>query len=186
MMNADTRRRVLVEDVLETEARAPDAPRVGEVLDARHPVLQGRARVAWREVDDDVREAWLPCLQGLAVREGDRVLLQTAANWPEPLVTGVIDGFARRPEAPAREGARLALQADETLVVTAADEQPLLEVQQRPEGVRVRLLRDDVDVDLPGRLRLVAAELELRASAGDVTIAAGDDVVVTGEVIRLN
>lgn len=180
--------RVLVDEVLAPD-HAPEqaaATLVGEVLDDRHPVLQGRARVRWQDRSGHTVEQWLACLQGLTVRAGDRVLLQSAANWPEPLLIGVIDGFARRPEAPAREAARLELAADEAVTVTGADEQPLLELRQTEAGVRVKLLREDVDVELPGRLCLSAAELELRANAGDVTIAASDDVEVKGEAVRLN
>jgi hypothetical protein len=168
--------RVLLEDLIDAEPAADRAaPLVGEVLDARHPVLQGRAQVRWHDAVGTVHEAWLPCLQGVTVRTRDRVLLQQPANWPELLVVGVVDGFATRPAPPTSEAARLQLQADETLTVTGADEQPLLEIQPTGTGCRVRLLREDVDLELPGRLQLSARELTLRATAGDVTIDASDD-----------
>lgn len=159
---------------------------VGEVLDARHPVLQGRVQVRWQAAGADVQTAWLPCLQGITVRRRDRVLLQQAANWPDLLVVGVVDGFAQRPRGETVEAARLQLLADETLTVTAADEQPLLEIQQSETGTRIRLLREDIDIELPGRLQLSARQLDLQATGGSVTIAASDDVKVSGEVIRLN
>ncbi len=186
-MSNERQTRVLFDEVLTDETvPAPPVALVGEVVDQRHPVLQGRARVRWQDPVGEDHEQWLACLQGLVVRGGDRVMIQAAANWPEPVVTGVIDGFARRPDQPAREAARLELAADEAVTVTGQDEQPLLELRQTQDGVRVRLLREDVDVELPGRLCLRADELELRASAGGVTIAASDDVVVEGEAVRLN
>lgn len=186
-MSAKPEARVLLEDLVESETpAAPAGPLVGEVLEAEHPTLQGRARVRWSDDRGEKEEAWLPCLQGLTVRARDRVLVQRASNWPEAIVVGVLDGFARRPEAPVREAARLRLRADETLTVSGEDEQPLLELRQEAQGTRVRLLREDVDVEMPGRLRLAARELELRARSGDVRIRASDDVRVDGEAIRLN
>jgi hypothetical protein len=50
--------------------------------------------------------AWLPTLHGIPVREGDRVLVTQPSNAPEPVVVGVIDGFAPLPE-PQRDVAPL-------------------------------------------------------------------------------
>src|SRR5690606_19084982 len=65
---------------------------VGEVVDVKHPTLYGRVRVRWQDLEGQTFEKWLPTLQGLPVRVADRVLLMRAANWPEQVVTGVIDG----------------------------------------------------------------------------------------------
>ena len=71
-------------------------PCMGECVDDRHPTLQGRVRVRWTDATGGPRDRWVPTLQGVAVREGDRVLLVTMAHEDEPVVTGVIDGFAAR------------------------------------------------------------------------------------------
>lgn len=128
----------------------------------------------------------MPTLQGLVVREGDRVLLMHAGNYPEPLVMGVVDGFARRPEPERAGGPSIELARDESLRITTKDGEPLLEVHPSLNGPVVRLLKSDVELELPGRLRLSAAAIELDAREGNVAIKAHDDVVVEGEIIHLN
>ena len=131
-------------------------------------------------------ERWLPTLYRLPVREADRVLVAWAANWDEPVVIGVIDGFARRPEVPAREGASLTLAADECLRVRSQDGAELVEVRQEEEGPVVRLLEPGVDVEVPGAFRVRADAIRLEARKGAVEVEATDDVIVRGEIVRLN
>lgn len=157
---------------------------VGEVIADKHPSLVGRVRVRWPD-GDEVREAWVPTLQGLAVRVRDRVLVMQPAGLPEPLVTGVLDGFTRR-EPQTRTGAELSLKSDETLRVCDEAGNPLIEIQGTAEGPVVRLLSETSDIELPGKLRLKAKSLELEALAGPVKIKASDDVLVEGEIINLN
>lgn len=182
----------------EPESQEPDAPErrdlphdpsgclVGTCTEERHPTLQGRIRVRWSELGEVEREVWLPTLQSLAIRQGDRVLIQHPRNWPEPVVTGVVDGFATRPEVEAREAAHLELKADEAVELRGPDGTPLLELRPGPAGPVLRILGDDLDVDMPGRLRLRAGNLQFVARKGSVRIQASDDVVVEGEVIKLN
>ena len=120
------------------------------------------------------------------MRAGDRVLLLQPANHDEPVVAGVLDGFARRPDPAHAEAARLALRSDEAVRVEGVDGQPLLELFQSDAGPVVRLLQADVHVELPGALRLDAEQITLRARAGSVEIEASDDVNVRGEVVNLN
>lgn len=159
---------------------------VGTCTDERHPDLQGRIRVRWSELGEAEREAWLPTLQSLPVRQGDRVLIQHARNWPEPVVTGVVDGFATRPEADARPAGHLELKPDEGIEIRSPDGTTLLELRAGPSGPVLRILAEDLDVDIPGRLRLRAGVLELVARRGPVRVEASDDVVLEGEVIKLN
>lgn len=70
---------------------------VGECLNARRPTLCGRVLVRRVLPQGEGEESWLPTLQGSVVREGDPVLLLHAANWTEPIVVGVVDGFAAAP-----------------------------------------------------------------------------------------
>jgi hypothetical protein len=67
---------------------------VGECLDTRHPSLAGRVLVHWSLYTGPGGSAWLPTLHGIPVCAGDRVLLTQPSNAPEPIVLGVIDGFA--------------------------------------------------------------------------------------------
>lgn len=159
---------------------------VGEIVAVGHPTLRGRVRARWQDLDGQTFERWLPTLHGLPVRVADRVLLTRASNWREHIVTGVIDGFAARPEHPRETRAALALERDEAVRVQAADGTPLIEVFQAEEGPVVRLLAPDVEIELRGALRVRAESIELEATRGQARIAASDDVIVEGEVIRLN
>jgi hypothetical protein len=158
---------------------------LGEVLDARHPTLVGRVLVRWTTPTGE-RERWLPTLQGLPVRAADRVLMLHPANASECIVVGVVDGFAKRPEVERSTAAQLEIQRDEAVRVTGIDGRPIVEIHQGDEGPVVRLLHEDVNLQLPGKLRIQAKGLELAADQGPVKITATDDVVVKGEVIHLN
>jgi hypothetical protein len=158
---------------------------LGRCARDRHPTLQGRVEVTW-EHEGREETAWLPVLQSVTVRTGDRVLVQRVANWREPVVTGVVDGFARRPDPAKRVAAALDLEADEVMEIRGPDGTPLAELRAGPEGPVLQVVSDDLDLDVPGRLHLRAGALHLEAREGSVEIRAGDDVVVKGEVIHLN
>lgn len=165
---------------------ATSAPVVAECLRTDHPTLTGRALVRIQEADGSSAELWLPMLQGLAVRPADRVLVLIPANHAEAVVVGVLDGFALRPEPRRETSATIALQSDERLLVTAANGQALLEVHLSDTGPVVRLLQPDVDVDIPGELRVRAKAVRLEAKMGSVEVKAHDDVVLRGETVKLN
>ncbi|MGE0792216.1 MAG: hypothetical protein AB7S26_41470 [Sandaracinaceae bacterium] len=159
---------------------------VGEVVDTKHPTLTGRVRVRWTDLDGHLYEKWLATLMGLPVRVGDRVLMTRPANYPERVVTGVLDGFSRRPEVERASAATLELQRDEALRVTSARGQALLEVYEDERGPVVKLLTGDVDLEMQGALRVRASAIELEATQGQAKITASDDVVVKGETVHLN
>ena len=163
----------------------PGAPVVGEVVDARHPTLIGRVLVRCAVASGEV-ERWVPTLQGLPVRVGDRVLLVQPVNWAEPVVTGVVDGFAQRPEAARATAARLELARDEKIQVTTPEGAPVLELSQSEGKTTVRLLDPDVDLERPGKLRVGAKSIELAARQGDVRITAAEEVNVLAETVNLN
>jgi hypothetical protein len=160
-------------------------PRVAECVDARHPTLVGRVLVRWASGDERT-ELWAPTLQGLVVREGDRVLLLEAAGADEPVVIGVVDGFRRRDEAPRSAGPSVELKADEMLQVVTEAGDTLLEIARNADGPVIRLLQRDTQVELPGKLCIRADQIELRARRGGVQIEATDDIVVRGETVHLN
>jgi hypothetical protein len=159
---------------------------VAECLDDRHPTLTGRVLVEWSTPDGDERERWVPVLQGLSIRVADRVLLMRPANFEEPVVTGVLDGFTQRP-APSREAsASVEIKRDEAVRVCGEDGEELIEMYQGEAGPVVRLLQEDVDLELPGAFRLKASRIELEAARESVDVTARDDVNVDGEIINLN
>ena len=159
---------------------------VGECTDDRHPTLMGRVRVRWSAGNGETCEQWVPALHGLTIREADRVLLQHPSNWPEPIVVGVVDGFAVRPETARVPGPQISLAGYEALCISTVDGAKLLEVYHDESGPVVRLLQEDVHLDLPGKLHIDAKSIELEAKMGGITIKAKDDVVVQGEMIDLN
>ena len=140
----------------------------------------------WQDLEGQTFEKWLPALQSLPVRVADRVLMVLAANWPEPVVTGVIDGFARRPEPERDTAARIELERDEAVRIRSASGEDLVEVFEEETGPVVRLLRDEIDLDLSGKLRVRAKSIELTAKEGQARIEASDDVIVQGETVHLN
>lgn len=175
-----------MESELEGTRHRPGEPIVGECIDDRHPSLKGRYRVAWKDERGKAREVWLPGLQGLAIRKGDRVLLVSPSNWLEPIIVGCVDGFVPRPERERQPAATLTLKPDEKLRIESDDGEPLVEVYQGEQGPVVRLNTDDAEIDIKGRLKLSARSIELNAKMGEVEIDAHDDVVIKGEAIHLN
>jgi hypothetical protein len=158
---------------------------VGVCVDDRHPTHLGRALIRWNTAGAD-GDAWLPVLQNVVVRRGDQVLLSQPMNGPEPVVIGVVDGFAHRPPPPERAAAALTLQGDEVLRIEDTSGRPLIEVRAGADGPTVRLLRDNLAIEVQGKLAFSAQAIRMEARQGAVEIAAADDVCVRGEVIHLN
>jgi hypothetical protein len=159
---------------------------VGECIDAKHPSIVGRIRVRIADAEGKKHDEWVPCLHRLAVRQGDRVLIEHPVNWPEPIVVGVVDGFAMRPVAPMIPGPTVYLNNDESVRIEANDGQELIEVFQGESGPVVRLLKDDVNLEVKGRFSINAQRIDLGADKGKVRIKAFDDVEVEGRLIKLN
>ncbi len=155
----------------------------------RHPVLQGRVEVRWEALDtqgEGEERRWVPVLRNVAVRKDDRLLLLHPVGWDEPIVVGVVDGYRRRPEPGPEEGPTLELRADEALTILGAEGSPLIRVRQTGEGPEIRLLESTARLHLPEDLELSARSVKLQAREGEVRIEAHDDVVVRGEMIKLN
>jgi hypothetical protein len=162
---------------------------VGECLDTHHPHLPHRVFVQARDRDGVPVCAWLPVLDHLRVRVGAKVLLSKPDNWPEPVVVGVLLGLERpaeRRESVASEGPSLRLELGQALVITGPDAQPLLQVSATADGPKVELFQADVEVDLPGCVRIGADRIELHSRAGGVDIRSEGDTIVRSRVIRLN
>jgi hypothetical protein len=114
-------------------AAEPPPPLVGDCVGARHPFLGGRVHVRWHD-GGDPKEAWLASLQGLDVREGDRLILQRPANTSEWIVTGVVErlGAGREPARPTT----LTLRPGESVAIRASDGTPLVTIGDAPHGER--------------------------------------------------
>jgi hypothetical protein len=159
---------------------------VGECVDAHHPVLQGRVLIRWKDIHGKIESRWLATLQNLPVREKDRVLLVKPGNWNEMIVTGVIDGFAKRPEIERFSAGLMRLQNDEKIQVIGQNGKEILDIYQADTGPIIRVLQGDCAVEFPGKFKLTADSIELEAGAGPINIKASDDVRINGEMIHLN
>jgi len=183
---ADEPRELLLDLIAASSAAVPGrrpGVTVGECVADRHPQLPGRALI--RVVDAGAsNEQWMACLVHSVVRCGDRVLLLHPGNWPEPVVIGVLDGLAQR-SAPLTTAAAIDLRRDEQIEIRDHTGTPLVTIVPTAAGPVLRLASADQRLEIAGRLVIAAEAVELRAREG-MTIAAGGDVVVSGEEIKLN
>lgn len=164
----------------------PEGHVVATCTEERHPSLTGRIRVRCEDARGCVHENWVATLQGLNARVSDRVLVLKLPHQPDAIAVGVVDGFNRRPETPRLVAQTLEMKRDEALQVNAENGQPLLQIVRNQQGPVIRLLQADTQVELPGKLRITADAIEMRARAGAVRIDAADDVEIVGEAIHLN
>lgn len=161
------------------------APFLGFCVDTHHPEGRGRALIRWT-ARERAEERWLPCLQSLALREGDRVMVTALSNFDEPIVIGVLDGCSSHPPAPAGSNRSIELRGDERLRVHGADGTPLVEVYAAAGGPVVQLLSSGLALRVSGQLALDADSIALRSHGGPVLIDASDDVEINGARVRLN
>jgi hypothetical protein len=159
---------------------------VGECLEPEHPTLTGRAKISWEGERGGRDERWLAMVQGLVLRRGDRVLIQRPANFDDPLVTGVVDGLRQRERYEAPDSPSLRLKGDQSLTITGESGAPLFSVYEGSSGPVIRLLTKDLEIEVEGRLRMNAEEIELVARRGSVGLKASDDVILQGEMVKLN
>lgn len=165
----------------------PDTPLVAVCVDDRHPDLVGRVKVVWRPTPEAAEvERWVPALQSIVVRRGDRVVLLHPTNTDEPVVMGVVDGFARRADPEPVRSPTVELPHDEALRVVDRAGRPLLEIRSGRDGAELRLVDDQVALRVGGRFRIEAGSIEMRATEGGVDVEASDDVKIRGEVVKLN
>ncbi|KWE57281.1 hypothetical protein WL77_31400 [Burkholderia ubonensis] len=185
-------RRLFEKDILSDSSppveRAESATLIGEVTDTHHPDAMGLIRVKWSMQDGNTCEHWLECVDGVKPGIGDRVVLQSAANWPEHLITGLLKRKGRgEPVEPIVEPAVvLALEPDKCVQVSDASGCPLLQVRASPDGPVVTLLNRNVNIEVAGKLRLSAQTLELEGGRGGVDIRTEADTVVRSRYVRLN
>lgn len=151
----------------------------------QHPTLIGRVRCSLSRERGAI-EVWVPCVQSVRPRAGDRVLLVRPGGSAEPLAVGIVDGFRRRAELEPRASHARRLRVDEVVRIEGDDGQPLLEVRAGEGGAVVRLLSKDIAMEAAGALRIEAESVAIVARQGGVELRASDDVKLAGEHIHLN
>jgi len=159
---------------------------IAQVIVETHPITPGRVLVTGNTSNQSSFECWLAAVQSLEIRAGDRVCIQQPSNFPEPIVTGVLDSVHRKPVMAHRTGAELSLRADETLRVKDQDGNPLLDIKHEHDGSVVQLHTTMSALDMPGAFRLIADTVEIDARQGEMKLAASGDIHMDGEVINLN
>lgn len=161
---------------------------IGEVIDTHHPDLRGLIFVRWVNETGESSERWLKRVRGPMPRKGDRVLLEQPLNWPEKLVTAVLDDpICGEPVVENGEaGQTLELQQNQCLRITDAHHNPIVELYSSSQGPVVRLMNANVNLEVPGKLRFQADTIELEAGRGGVDIRTDADTVVRSRFIRLN
>ncbi len=167
---------------------------VGKCLDDHHPERSGVSLIAFPgEESDSIQEAWLESLSGVRVRRSDRVLLAQPLHWPVPIIFGVLGASGADSSADSsvsgfevRDNNVIVLKGDSPIQVVAHDGRKLVEIGKSLNGPTIRICQRDAAIQLPGKLSIAAAELLLRSHGGDVRIEADQEVVVQGDLIRLN
>lgn len=174
-----------VDATLGTATLREPGPLVGSVVDDRNPSFGGRVLVRY-DRDGAPVEHWLPVLHGAAVRFADTVLLVAPRNWCEPLVVGVVDGFSDPPKAVGAIIHTLELRPDELVEVRDSGGRVLLRIREADHAPVLSLAHTDVDLEIAGRLRVRAENLELAALRGALEIGASDDIAIRGEIIQFD
>ena len=70
--------------------------------------------------------------------------------------------------------------------VVTHDGRKLVEIGKSMNGPTIRICQRDAAINLPGSLSISAGELKLFSHTGDVRINADKEVVIEGDLIRLN
>jgi hypothetical protein len=175
----------------ELERRPQDPPAgnvlvVGDVLDTHHPTLPGRILVRWLDDALVTQEDWLEPERHLSLVKGDRVLVTRPAGWREWIVTGAL---GRRPAAAATMGPAietLRLGPGEGLMIEGHDGTPLVTLHQGPQGPRLEVSSDSLEISARKTLKLSAHTIELISDDGGIELRTAGDTVVRGRFIRLN
>lgn len=167
------------------KTRAPSTL-IGMCMDNHHPSLSGRCLIRWTDASKKPQEKWLPCIRDVKPQRHDRVLLQQPGNWFEPLVCGILDGLAGPEDHTPKTGPAIRLEKNKAIHVVDSGDNPVLQIEQGEHGPVLRLLNDDLNIEVKGRLRFSAKDIQMAARRGEIRIKAKDDVHVKGEMIHLN
>jgi len=191
------------------------AAMVGECVDDCHPEWCDHFMVAYNDTKGESFRQWLPGLLGLEIRRGDLVLIAKPINWAIPIITGILPASplssnsvfspwelksatqeldpsepepqkTQRSTFEIRPNNTVALTGESPIQVVTHNGRKLVEIGMAANGPTIRICERDAAIDLPGKLAITAGELQLKSRSGDLKIEADHDVVVQGDLIRLN
>jgi len=137
-----------IESSIILEHRVAESLLVGRVLENLSPMNPAQATIRWRTSDGQLHERTLTVLKGVAVTAGDLVLLQRPSNWPEWMVTQVVESLNE-----------LSLPAVPEVVVDGKRVQI-----EGTEEVVLRCGKASITLHSNGRLVIRGAYIESRAS----------------------
>jgi hypothetical protein len=172
----------------------PQETIVGCCLDDAHPEKIRRYQIAFTNQQGFGEKRWLEAVQGVSVKRLDRVLLVRVRHLPEPIILASLgrDDDQKTPEEPkhsdleVRGNNTVVLHGETPIQIVTHEGRKLAEIGKNRHGPCIRVCQKDMKLDLPGKLSLEAGEIELKARKGDVRIEAEQEVIVEGELIRLN
>jgi len=172
---------------------------VGLCLSANcEPEKEGPSRyeIGITTPDSSTRGRRLRALEGLRIEPGDKVLITSPVNGKEAVIIGVTERSKKvQPDSPTVVRAEPSLSGKQEIVtasrsgsirIVSEDGRPLVDICDGETGPVIRLCGDDAQIDIPGHLKIAAGKLDLTSRRGDVRIRADEDVVVEGDIIRLN
>ncbi len=159
---------------------------IGICVKSEHLTLKNRCLVQWTDAEKQENRYWLPCLNGVTPQVHDNLLIFYPNNWSEPVIVGVLDSIKKKVDRDPVPGPAVQLNKQEALHILNADGTPLVEVRQGKNGPILRLMNEDIDIEVPGKLCFSAKSIDMAALQGEVNIKATDDVIVKGETIQLN
>jgi hypothetical protein len=104
-----------------TEHAAAENLLVGQVIENCPDTNPAQAITRWRTADGQLREQTLTIVKGINVAIGDLVLLQRPSNWPEWMITQVVQSLDEitLPSVPEvlADGNRVQIEAVEEIVL---------------------------------------------------------------------
>lgn len=110
-----------IDSAILAEHRAAETLLVGQVLENCSPMSPAHATIRWRTADGQLNERTLTVVKGISVAAGDLVLLQRPSNWPEWMVTHVVESLneLNLPAVPevVVDGERVQIEGTEEIVL---------------------------------------------------------------------
>ena len=104
-----------------TEHQAEDSLMVAQIVENCSSENPAQAIARWRAADGQLNEQTLTIVRGVAVTTGDLVLLQRPANWPEWIITQIVQRLEEPTLLPPTElfadGKRVNVEAAEEIVL---------------------------------------------------------------------
>ena len=107
------------------DSRAAE-PIVGEIIDAvSKKTSKNQVLVRWINEENIVFEQWVAYMRGLDLKNGSRVLLNKAKNWPVWIIVGVIEEeipFANKNQLDIKvDGKRIEVNGQEEIVLRCGE-----------------------------------------------------------------